>query len=260
MRWGVVIAAGGEVEPELDAVLGVHRKAMAVIAGRTSLAHTLAAVEAANLGPCVTVTGAEIASEVTYGTFVPEGTSAVENAHLGLQVLGERVEGVLFLPADTPLLRADDLVRFTEGVRRRADSEGMPSRWYATGLSPSADFAREYPGVPFESLRLREGPHLSGALYACSRDGLVHILDLASAIRRSRKHQLKMLWKLGLWNLLRYRSGRITLYEAERILSRALGGAAWIDPTCHPSTCLDFDNAEDWHALVRLIENGNGPG
>jgi len=61
---------------------------------------------------------------------------------------------------------------------------------------------------------------------------------------------MKMLWKLGLWNLVRYRAGRISLSEAERILAQALGGAAWIDPNCHPSTCLDFDNPEDWQALL----------
>jgi|GEM_PF-5853751 len=156
MRWGVVIAAGGEVEPELDAVLGVRRKAMAVIAGRTSLAHTLAAVEAADLGPCVTVTGVEIASEVTYGTFVPEGASAVENAHLGLQVLGEHVQGVLFLPADTPLLRAEDLVRFTETVLRRADAEA-PSRRGGQAASVVRDrsfaFCRIRPRVSRRSVR-----------------------------------------------------------------------------------------------------------
>lgn len=259
MRWGVVVAAGGEAGAGLEEVIGAPRKAMAVVAGKTSLAWTLEAIEGAGLERCVTVTGSDIASEVTFGAFVPEGTSAIENAHLGLQVLGDSVDGVLFLPADTPLLRSDDLVRFTSSVRYRADSVGSPSRWYAAGLSSASAFAAEYPGVPFDSLRLREGPHLSGALYACSREGLVHILDLASAIRRSRKSQAQMLWRFGLWNVIRYRFGSISISDAERILTRALGGSAWLDPHCHPSTCLDFDTPEDWLGIQRIVGKVSGP-
>lgn len=256
MRWGVVVAAGGRVDSDLARVIGSERKALARLAGRTSLAWTLDAVAQAELGPCVTVSGSEVAPEVLHGEFVAEVGSAVDNARLGLETLPGDVEAVLFIPADTPLMEGSMLREFAEAVSRRIESR----RWCAAGLTPASIFREAYPTAEFRALRLREGPHLSGALYAASPEGLRAALDLASSMRRSRKSQLAMAWKLGPLNMLRYVSGRVSLRQAESIVGGVMESHAILVSGCHPATCLDFDTVEDWRHLQEVCAVRFGPG
>lgn len=256
MKWGVVIAAGGTVEAELSRAIGSHRKALARLGQRTSLAWTLDAVAEASLGPCVTVTGADAAGEIAHGEFVAEGRSAIDNALLGLEALPTSVQAVLFIPADTPLMNGTMLTEFAEKIGRRIEGDD----WCAAGLSPAGRFREAFPEAAFKALRLREGPQLSGALYAASPKGLRTALDLVSSMRRSRKSQLAMAWKLGPFNMLRYLSGRVSMQRAEAIVGRLLGSQAIIVPDCHPATCLDFDTVEDWLHVQRAFGSRDSVG
>jgi CTP:molybdopterin cytidylyltransferase MocA len=255
MNWGIVIAAGGSVEPDLGRAIGAPRKALARIGNKTSLAWTLEAVATADLGPCVTVTGPDVASEVLHGTFVAEGESAIDNARIGLEALPSTLDAVLFIPADTPLMTGGMLRAFAENVVQRAQAD----RWCAAGLTPAHRFREVYPEATFRALRLREGPQLSGALYAASPAGLRAALDLAGSIRRSRKNQLAMAWKLGPFAMLRYLSGRVSMPTAEAILGRLMESQAILVPDCHPATCLDFDTVEDWRYVLLAFESRDPP-
>jgi CTP:molybdopterin cytidylyltransferase MocA len=238
----------------MAAVLGTSRKALAMIGDQTSLGRTLHAVRAAGIENCITVSGMDAKDEVHHGDFLPEGDSAVENARLGLEALGDRVDGVLFIPADTPLLGPEMLLEFAGQVADRANH----GRWFAAGLTPVGTFREAYPEAEATPLKLRGGRFLSGALYATSPEGLQHALELISDMRRSRKSQLGMAWKLGPFNLARYLLGRVSLSDAERIMGRVLGGDAIIIPDCHPATCLDFDTAEDFRQVLRYAELSRG--
>lgn len=249
MRWGVVVAAGGTVDDELRAATGVERKALARFGDATSLGLTLKAIRETGIAHCVTVTGVDVRDEVVFGEFVPEGTSAIDNARIGVEALGESVDAVLFMPSDTPLLSPEMIAAFVEQVNGRAEGE----RWYAAGLALADQFRSQYPGLECTPVKLREGRFLSGALYASNPAGLRHALDLLSVMRRSRKSQIAMAWKLGPANLVRYATGRVTLSRAEDIVGRALGGQGILVPDCHPATCLDFDTATEYEHLVRLV-------
>lgn len=229
--------------------MGTTRKALARFGQVTSLGLTLEAVRKAGFDSCVTVSGLDVKPEVSHGEFLPEGQSAIDNARLGLEALGSEVEAVLFIPADSPLLDAEMLLSFTKAVAVRADHE----RWYSTGLSPLSGFSERFPEAEVQSLKLREGKFLSGALYATSPAGLIHALDLLTAMRRNRKSQAAMAWKLGPFNLARYALGRVSLSDAERIVGRALGGQAVIVPDAHPATCLDFDTVADFEVIQRML-------
>lgn len=247
MRWGVVVAAGGVADSDLARAIQTHRKALAKIGEKTSLAHTLDAVKSAGFERCVTVSGPEVALAVHHGDFVEEADSAVDNALLGLEALID-VEAVLFIPADTPFLEGDMLTDYTRAVESRARED----RWYSAGLTPTPTFLETYPGVPVESLRLREGRYLSGALYAANPAGLRHAIDVIRGMRRSRKSQLSMAFRLGPLNLIRYFTGRISLGQAERVVGNVFGGQVVLVPDCHPASCLDFDTVEDFEHIIRL--------
>ncbi|MBX7135326.1 MAG: NTP transferase domain-containing protein [Fimbriimonadaceae bacterium] len=251
MRWGVVVAAGGHADPDLAHAMGTTRKALARFGEVTSLELTLDAVRQTGFDACVTVSGLDVQHAVSHGEFLPEGQSAIDNARLGLEALGSEVEAVLFIPADSPLLDAEMLTSFTGAVAKRASLE----RWYSTGLSPLEGFRASFPEAETQALKLREGKYLSGALYAASPAGLIHALDLLTAMRRNRKSQAAMAWKLGPVNLARYVLGRISLADAERIVGKALGGQAVIVPDAHPATCLDFDTVADFEAIQRILRS-----
>lgn len=244
MRWGVVVAAGGEAPPPLQRAARVVTKGEALVGGRASLALVLEAVRAAEIGECVVVGSARLDPHMVYGKRIDEGESAVDNARRGVAALGS-VEGVLFLPADAPLLTAEMLRAFVTAVERRQESAG----WLAVGLSPAQAFAQSYPEVPFQAIRLREGRHLSGALYAASPEGLARAFHLLTQLRRRRKSQLAMLRKIGFGTMLTYFSGQMTFARAEQVLGRVFGAQAIAVPECHPATCLDFDTGDEWATI-----------
>lgn len=243
----MIVLAGGEAPPALAAAIGHRRKAMARFGERTSLELTLDAVREADLGPCVVVTGHDVAPAVAHGTFVAEGGSAVDNALLGADALPQ-AEALLYLPADSPRIVASMLVRFARSVeiKRRDDAH----RWYAAGITREGAFVERYPGFPTKALRLREGPYLSGALYASNREGLRHGAELFRAARRDRRSQLALVSRIGAINLPRYLLRRISIREAEAIMGRALDGQAIIVPDVDPATCLDFDTPDEY-AMIR---------
>lgn len=254
MNWGVVVAAGGLEKEPLAITLGSPRKALARFADVTCLAHTLDAVREAGFERCVTVSGEDVREEVRHGKLAQEGRNAVDNARIGLEALLQDgpVDGALLLPSDTPLLAPPMLARFCGTIERRLEDRTAP-RWYAAGLCPTSAFRERFPSVEVHSLHFREGPMLSGALYACSPEGLLHCLRLFERLRESRKSQLGMLWRFGPWSMARYFLRRLSIPDGERILGRTLEGSVFLDPECEPETCLDYDTEADLAAIRALV-------
>lgn len=249
MRWGAVVAAGGEAEPSLAEAIGARAKALARFGDAASVELVLAAVRAAGIGPCATVGGPDVRSLVAHGEWIPEveGGSAIDNVIAGAAALGE-VEAVLLLPADAPALEAAALRAFMEFASRARGEV-----WYAAGLADASAFRARYPEIPASTIRLREGRFVSGALYAASPAGLLQGQELFRHARRNRRSQAAMVARFGLHNLALYGVGAMSLSRAERALARTLGGAAHIDPTADPATCLDFDDAAEYLALRRIL-------
>jgi hypothetical protein len=264
LTWGVVVAAGGLVPDPLAGALGTPRKALARFGDRTSLARTLDAVAEAGFERCAVVGGEDAAPEVHHGQLVPEAGGAVANARVGVDALGDGIEGVLFLPADAPLMRGPMLRAFTCFVEMRLDglsAAGAPpeaGRWYAFGLCRLNDYVAAYPEVHKEAIHLRGGSMVSGALYAASPAGFRHAFDLIDVLQRSRKSQLRMAMRLGVGNMIRFFLRRLDLRDGERILGRAMQGSAFIAADCHPATCLDFDDVRDVEAIRKVLARGGG--
>lgn len=258
MRWGVVVAAGGYADPELASAIGTSRKALASFGGRTSLEFTLSAVAAAGFDECVTVGGDEIRPFVAHGEFAMEGETAVDNVLIGVRVLGD-VDALLLLPSDSPLMTGEMLGHFVESVSLRIQVEAQPqyfgNRWFSAGLARATDFASAYPGIDMRPIKLKGCKFVSGALYATTSEGLQAAVETFRQARRGRKSQFKLVSQFGFGNVIRYFLGSVSLPVAERILTRGLGGATALITDCHPATCLDFDTAEEFAYVQRLMEN-----
>jgi hypothetical protein len=104
--------------------------------------------------------------------------------------------------------------------------------------------------MPTKPINLKDGSFMTGALYAASPPAFFHALDLLAALSQSRKNQFRMLVRIGLWSLVRYAAGRVSLREAERRLSKAFGAQAIIVTGCDPLMAADIDDQSDYKAIL----------
>ena len=248
MNWGAVVLAGGTVDPVLAEVLGTDRKALAMCEGRSCLARTLAAVRDAGIKHSVAVGPEEVQSEVHFGDWVAEGSRQMVNARKGVDHFAG-VDELLFLPSDSPLLSGDGLRHFLSAVERRRTRD----RWLAAGVCPAAVFESEFPEVPTQAVRIREGRFVSGAYYAASRDAFFGAMDIVAVMAESRKSQFGMLRRLGLGTLLKAVTGRLRLAEGEARVSQLMGAEAFAILDCDAAAMVDIDTPEDWRAVQAIF-------
>ncbi len=253
MKWGVVVLAGGHVTDPLKGALGTSRKALASLGGQTSLARTLSAVRDAGFVECVTVSGEDVKSQVKHGYFVLEHEGQFENASVGAKEVG-KMDAILFLPADTPFLEPASLIAFTSEIEKRVG--GRTSNWLAAGLVTLEDFEEAFPRLSTKPIRLKEGPHVSGALFASTPAAFRKAHAIIKAMSRSRKSQFSMLRRLGLGTFVKYVLRAISFDEAERRLSQLFGAEVMLFTGCDASTAADFDDVADFNELLTRASRG----
>lgn len=245
MRWGVIIAAGGSETGAFAAGMGTPHKPLATFGGRPSLAWVLDAVRDAGLADCVTVGSNLVEAAVDFGSFVSEGSGAVDNVLRGLDALPNS-DAFLILPSDCPALQVEDIRRYCSWLSNSKPGE----KWLSAGLTPFAEFQKLYPEIPTKALHFREGKFLSGAFFAADREGFFSASKLVTELRSHRKSPLAMASRAGLGNVLKFVARRLSLAEAPAITARLFGvETVLIDPNCHPSMAADFDDLVEFELL-----------
>lgn len=246
MKWGVVVLAGGLVKDPLASALGTPRKALATIMGKTSLAMTLCAVRDAGFLDCVTVSGDDVKPFIEHGRLVIEEETQTQNARVGVEAL-TNVDAVLFLPADTPFLKAESLVSFTQEIDRKVGDGN--TNWLATGLVSLSAFKHDFPRIAVHPIILADESYLSGALFAASPGAFMNAMDLIDEMSRSRKNQLSMLLKLGIGTVVRYLLHRVSLSDATTRLGQLFGAEIIFVTGCYPTSAADIDDVADLDEL-----------
>lgn len=249
LNWGVVVLAGGEETGELANLMGTPFKAMARVSGIPSVERVVARAVADGFQR-----GAVIGCDLSAAHADPflwglDTGRAVGNAVLGVDLLQADCDAFLFLAADTPLIQTGELARFCSVVESRASGN---ETWYAAGACTIESFKRAYPEVPAKGIKLKEGRFVTGTLFATNASGLAQAAALVDEFRTHRKSAIKMLLKVGIGPALKVIAGRADQAFAERAIAKLLGGTAILDLNADPSTCLDFDNPEEWRALLSV--------
>lgn len=249
LNWGIVVLAGGEEIGELANLMGTPFKAMARVSGTPSVELVVARAVADGFQRGAVI-GCEPSSAYAQPYLWSADTGrAVGNAVLGVDLLRTECDAFLFLAADTPLIVPGEIARFCSVVESRAHGH---ETWYAAGACTIETFKREYPEVPAKGIKLREGRFVTGTLFATNAAGLAHAAALVDEFREHRKSAVKMLLKVGVGAALKVAAGLADQAFAERTISNLLGGTAILDLNADPSTCLDFDNPEEWRALLSV--------
>lgn len=118
-------------------------------------------------------------------------------------------------------------------------------------VASHAMIAAAYPGMRRTVVRLRDGGFCGCNLFAFMTPRARSAADFWRRVERQRKKPLRVIGVLGLGVVFRYLTGRLTLEEAIRRLSKRLGLSIHAVRMPFPEAAVDVDTAADW----RLVED-----
>lgn len=251
-NWCSVITAGGKSPPELQTVCREVWKALSPIGEMTSVERVVKAVIHAGIHKIAVIGPDEVKQklETKYHSikYAPPGKNPLQSAKNGAE-LYPNANLFLFLPADSPLITQKDVSDFVELISSKQISE----KHIFAGLSEKKDIENKLPGAKFRYIKFKQGKFATSALTATTRNAFYNALDKFEYASENRKNIIKIIAKLGIFNLLKYISGKACMHEAEKVLSKTLQSEIVFVKDCHPFTCMDFDTAEDYLYIQNRI-------
>ncbi len=153
-------------------------------------------------------------------------------------------EPVLITTADHPLLSAEIVDHF-------CNDRALSDYDVVIGLAPYDLVRQTFPDLKKTVLRFRDREFCGCNLFGFLTEDGRRMADFWRRVEKDRKKPLVVIRLLGLWALLRYRLGWLTLESALALLSRKVGlkVGAVILPYAHAS--VDVDSVEDYLHLQR---------
>jgi GTP:adenosylcobinamide-phosphate guanylyltransferase len=258
----IILAGERDARDALRDHTGVACKALLDIDGTSMIGRVIGALEAASTvdtihlsGPaegCVTA-DAGLSGMIADGRvdWTAPGPTPSTSAH---NMLG-RVPAshpVLITTADHPLLTPQIVDHFC----RESAASGCD---VVIGLAPHDLVKATFPDLKKTVLRFADGQYCGCNLFAFLTEDGRRVADFWRRVERDRKKPLVVIRLLGLWALLRYRLGWLTLDAALARLSRKVGVriGAVILPYAHAS--VDVDSVADYLVLQRHARNARAP-
>lgn len=254
-KWSaIVLAAGRGSSDPLAAHFGVSHKCLLPVAGTAMLKRVVSAlaqhprigeiivsIEDAALLPQAL---GELAGAVRFTT---SQASAAQSAGAALRDLAGS-DPVLLTTADHALLDQAMLDHFI-------DASGSSDSDLTVGLASEQTIMAEYPDAKRTFLAF--GPdRVSGCnLYGIRTAKALKAIDLWQTVEANRKNPLAIVRAFGLYALVRYLTGTITLDSAFAIASRRLGITA--KPILMPfaNAAVDIDKPEDHELVERILKS-----
>jgi hypothetical protein len=154
--------------------------------------------------------------------------------------------------ADHPLLTSEIVDHFC----RDAALSGCD---VVVGLAPYDLVRGAYPDLKKTVLRFADGQYCGCNLFAfLTADGR-RMADFWRQIERERKKPLVVIRMLGLWAVLRYRMGWLTLGRALALLSRKAGLRVGVVVLPYAHASVDVDSVDDYLVLERHARAARAP-
>ncbi len=244
-----MVLAGGVAKPELEAVIGVKVRAMAVVHGKTLLGHIVDGLRgASNLGE-ITVVG-NVPDSEAYAR-VADGGDFVTNIFAGLGRY-EAAEYVLVTTSDLPYITCDTIDLFLDGAVHLAEETG------ANMIYPIVKVAScyaQFPGIKRTARKLKEGAFTGGNMMLLRPAFMMQQRQRISDAYAARKSPAKLASMLGLGTLVRLILSQtispnlLSVSLLEQRASAMLGGSvkALVFPNADIAT--DLDKPEDFLAV-----------
>lgn len=152
------------------------------------------------------------------------------------------------LPGDQPALitTADHPLLTPEIVDHFCRDAGQSSCDVVIGLAPYDLVRQTYPDLKKTVLRFSDGGYCGCNLFAfLTQDGR-RVADFWRRVEKERKKPLVVISLLGLWSVIRYRLGWLTLDAALARLSRKLGLKIGVVILPYAHASVDVDSVADY--------------
>lgn len=248
--WRAVVLAGERPGGDpLARRVGVDRKALIRVAGRTMVEHVVAALrETGAIGP-IAIAGLETSALARLPALAgiatsPAGPTPSASVLAALDASAELP--LLVTTADHPLLRPETITAFL----RAAEATGAD---VAAGVVAEPTVRRRFPESRRTYVRFR-GRALTGAnLFAFVTPHARRAAEAWGAVERDRKRPWRMVRRLGVPTLVRFLCGRLSPDEAVARISALVGARialVWLDDAL---AAVDVDRPGDLALAAELL-------
>lgn len=248
----IVLAADRGPNDPLAVRAGVPGKVLVEIAGKTMLARVMETVsEFVAHGQFIIVCRddpayAQAADMGREFQRVEPGSGPAASAAAAMNRI-DPAKPVLLVTGDHPLLQPAWLEQFVA----RADASGADA---VVGLVDHAAIVARFPDSRRTRYRFSDVSVCGTNLFYFAGLRGRAVVEQWRVFEAHRKKPWKIIARLGLWNLLRYLAGRLSLAAAMDALSRRMGfrlSAVMLDA---PEAAIDVDSQADLQLVTGLIE------
>jgi molybdopterin-guanine dinucleotide biosynthesis protein A len=256
-----VILAGGAPETtdfKADPLLEyaqVQKKPLIKIAGKEMIRYVVEAIAGSSWVGRIFIVGLSPEDGVEFAAlveYVEAAGSMLDNVVAGIERVMEvdpDVEQVVLSTADIPLLTTE-MVDYLIATCLETDHDV-----YYTVVEKSTMEAR-FPGSRRSFVPLRGGSFAGGDINMAKVSAIQANLPLARQAMEFRKNFWQQVRLLGFGTLIKFAFRRLTIADAERVASRALGcqGRAIITP--YPEMGMDVDKPHQLDMVRAILEGG----
>jgi len=251
-----IIAGAPDKEDPLLAGTGLHNKALLPLAGQPMIAHVVKALDQSGYVSRIVIVGLGPEDGLNFERpveYVPTTRGGLlDNVLAGLEAVAAgnpSAERALVSACDIPLLTPEAVRWFIESCLETDHDLYYP-------IVEQQVMETQYPGSARTFVPLREGRFAGGDLYMVR----IPIPQVNQELVRNLLGERKNYWRqarlIGLWPLIKLALGWLSLAEAERIASRAIGlrGRAVVSP--HASLGMDVDKPHQLAIARAILERG----
>ncbi len=249
----VVLAGDRGPEDPLAVTAQVQGKVLVPIGGKpmlTHVMHSLAALDGLDQVRlvCNPLPAYETAADVglVYQRVDPAAGPAASLAAAFHDLSDDPNRAVLVLTGDHPLIQAD----WFQPLIERASAEPDVDLW--VGVVDYHEVMHRFPGNRRTRYRFSDRSVCGTNLFLVTSARGRSIAETWQSFEQNRKQPWKIVARIGIGNLLRYLTGRLSLEQAFAALSRQIGVYARPVLLAWPEAAVDVDSPADL-ALVKTI-------
>ena len=164
-------------------------------------------------------------------------------------------------PADQPVLitTADHPLLTSEIVDHFCRDSAASDCDVVIGLAPYDLVRKTFPDLKKTVLRFRDGQYCGCNLFAFLTEDGRRMADFWRRVEQDRKKPLVVIGLLGVWAVLRYRMGLLTLQSALALFSRKVGLKIGVVVLPYAHASVDVDSVEDYLHMQRYARGAHLP-
>jgi molybdopterin-guanine dinucleotide biosynthesis protein A len=250
-----VILAGGEpdkADPLLE-YAQARRKPLIKIAGKEMIRYVVEAIAGSSRIGRIFIVGLSPEDGVDFTApveYVEAAGGMLDNLVAGIEQVikvDPDVERVVTSSSDIPLLTTE-MVDYFVDICLETDHD----LYYA--IVEKSTMEARFPEARRSFVPLREGSFAGGDINMATVSAIQANLPLASQISESRKNVWQQVRLLGVGTLFKFAFRRLTIADAERVASRALGCPGRAVITSYPEMAMDVDKPHQLDIVRSILE------